>query len=151
MRTSFRAALTDWKCVVQKSGCSTMIEAPCFNEAYKICVHAVLETLATYEMEQAKRTRPSKQNQASKTKQAVVNGKTQAVFSRNSSRCPVFFFAQKPPRTICLRNVSGRNNEPASADPTKHLNANRNAKQKRQRKSRARAQGASHIVIPKHP
>lgn len=144
MRTSFRAALTDWKCVVQKSGCSTMIEAPCFNEAY-ICVHAMLQALATYEMEQAKRTR------ASKTKQAVVNGKTQAVFSRNSSRCPVFFFAQKPPRTICLRNVSGRNNEPASADPTKHLNANRNAKQKRQRKSRARAQGASHIVIPKHP
>lgn len=144
MRTSFRAALTDWKCVVQKSGCSTMIEAPCFNEAY-ICVHAMLQTLATHEMEQAKRTRPSK------TKQAVVNGKTQAVFSRNSSRCPVFFFAQSPPRTICLRNVSGRNNEPASADPTKHLNANRNAKQKRQRKSRARAQGASHIGIPKHP
>lgn len=145
MRTSFRAALTDWKCVVQKSGCSTMIEAPCFNEAY-ICVHALLETLATYQMKQA-----SGQDQASKTKQAVVNGKTQAVFSRNSSRCPVFFFAQKPPRTICLRNVSGRNNEPASADPTKHLNANRNAKQKRQRKSRARAQGASHIGIPKHP
>lgn len=145
MRTSFRAALTDWKCVVQKSGCSTMIETPCFNEAYKICVHAMLQTLATYEMEQAKRTRTSK------TKQAVVNEKTQAVFLRNSSRCPIFFFAQKPPRTICLRNVSGRNNEPASADPTKHLNANRNAKQKRQRKSRARAQGASHIVIPKHP
>ena len=37
MRTSFRAALTDWKCVVQKSGCSTMIEAPCFNEAYNMC------------------------------------------------------------------------------------------------------------------
>lgn len=87
MRTSFRAALTDWKCVVQKSGCSTMIEAPCFNEAY-ICVHALLETLATYEMEQ---------DQASKTKQAVVNGKTQAVFSRNSSRCPVFFFCTKAP------------------------------------------------------
>lgn len=86
MRTSFRAALTDWKCVVQKSGCSTMIEAPCFNEAY-ICVHAMLQTLATYEMEQ---------DQASKTKQAVVNGKTQAVFSRNSSRCPVFFLHKSP-------------------------------------------------------
>lgn len=61
MRTSFRAALTDWKCVVQKSGCSTMIEAPCFNEAYIYVLHAMLETLATYEMEQ---------DQASKTKQA---------------------------------------------------------------------------------
>lgn len=141
MRTSFRAALTDWKCVVQKSGCSTMIEAPCFNEAYNMC--------ACY-AENARHVRNGT-SQASKTKQAVVNGKTQAVFSRNSSRCPVFFFAQKPPRTICLRNVSGRNNEPASADPTKHLNANRNAKQKRQRKSRARARGDSHIGIPKHP
>lgn len=141
MRTSFRAALTDWKCVVQKSGCSTMIEAPCFNEAYNMC--------ACY-AGNARHVRNGT-SQADKTKQAVVNGKTQAVFSRNSSRCPVFFFAQKPPRTICLRNVSGRNNEPASADPTKHLNANRNAKQKRQRKSRARAQGAGHIGIPKHP
>ena len=95
MRTSFWAALTDWKCVAQKSGCSIIIQAPCFNEAY-ICVHAMLETLATYEMEQAKRTRPSKQDQASKTKQAVVNGKTQAVFSRNSSRCPVFFLHKSP-------------------------------------------------------
>lgn len=141
MRTSFRAALTDWKCVVQKSGCSIIIEAPCFNEAY-ICVACCAGN--------ARHVRNGT-SQADKTKQAVVNGKTQAVFSRNSSRCPVFFFAQKPPRTICLRNVSGRNNEPASADPTKHLNANRNAKQKRQRKSRARAQGASHIGIPKHP
>lgn len=141
MRTSFRAALTDWKCVVQKSGCSTMIEAPCFNEAYNMCACCAGN---------ARHVRNGT-SQASKTKQAVVNGKTQAVFSRNSSRCPVFFFAQKPPRTICLRNVSGRNNEPASANPTKHLNANRNAKQKRQRKSRARAQGASHIGIPKHP
>lgn len=90
MRTSFRATLTDWKCVVQKSGCFIIIEAPCFNGAYKICVHAMLETLATYEMEQAKRTRPSK------TKQAIVNGKTQAVFSRNSSRCPVFFLHKSP-------------------------------------------------------
>lgn len=141
MRTSFRAALTDWKCVVQKSGCSTMIEAPCFNEAYNMCACFAGNA----------RHVPNETSQADKTKQAVVNGKTQAVFSRNSSRCPVFFFAQKPPRTICLRNVSGRNNEPASADPTKHLNANRNAKQKRQRKSRARARGASHIGIPKHP
>lgn len=141
MRTSFRAALTDWKCVVQKSGRSIIIQAPCFNEAYNMC--------ACYAAN-ARHVRNGT-SQADKTKQAVVNGKTQAVFSRNSSRCPVFFFAQKPPRTICLRNVSGRNNEPASADPTKHLNANRNAKQKRQRKSRARAQGASHIVIPKHP
>lgn len=150
MRTSFRAALTDWKCVVQKSGCSITYRRHALMRLIYV-LHAMLKTLATYEMEQAKRTRPSKQDQASKTKQAVVNGKTQAVFSRNSSRCPVFFFAQKPPRTICLRNVSGRNNEPTSADPTKHLNANRNAKQKRQRKSRARAQGASHIGIPKHP
>ena len=60
MRTSFRAALTDWKCVVQKSGCSTMIETPCFNEAYKICVHAMLQTLATYEMEEAKQASCSK-------------------------------------------------------------------------------------------
>lgn len=146
MRTSFRAALTDWKCVVQKSGCSIMIEAPCFNEAYKICVHAMLETLATYEMEQAKRTRPSKQDQASSNK-----WKDAGCFLAKQQPLPCIFFAQKPPRTICLRNVSGRNNEPASADPTKHLNANRNAKQKRQRKSRARARGASHIVIPKHP
>lgn len=146
MRTSFWAALTDWKCVVQKSGCSIIIQAPCFNEAY-ICVACY----AGNARHVRNGTRPSKQDQASKTKQAVVNGKTQAVFSRNSSRCPVSFFAQKPPRTICLRNVSGRNNEPASADPIKHLNANRNAKQKRQRKSRARAQGASHIGIPKHP
>ena len=65
MRTSFRAALTDRKCVVQKSGCSTMIEAPCFNEAYIYVLHAMLETLATYQMKQAKRTRPSKQDQAS--------------------------------------------------------------------------------------
>ena len=146
MRTSFRAALTDWKCVVQKSGCSIIIQAPCFNEAYKICVHAMLETLATYEMEQAKRTRPSKQNQASSSK-----WKDAGCFLAKQQPLPCIFFAQKPPRTICLRNVSGRNNEPASADPTKHLNANRNAKQKRQRKSRARAQGASHIGIPKHP
>ena len=146
MRTSFRAALTDWKCVVQKSGCSIIIQAPCFNEAYKICVHAVLETLATYEMEQAKRTRPSKQNQASSSK-----WKDAGCFLAKQQPLPCIFFAQKPPRTICLRNVSGRNNEPASADPTKHLNANRNAKQKRQRKSRARARGASHIGIPKHP
>lgn len=149
MRTSFRAALTDWKCVVQKSGCSTMIEAPCFNEAY-ICVACYAENARrvpneTSQADEIKRIKPSK------AKQARANGKEQAVFSRNSSRCPVLFFAQKPPRTICLRNVSGRNNEPASADPTKHLNANRNAKQKRQRKSRARARGASHIGIPKHP
>gem|GEM_PF-4427666 len=51
----------------------------------------MLQTLATYEMEQA-----SGQDQASKTKQAVVNGKTQAVFSRNSSRCPVFFLHKSP-------------------------------------------------------
>lgn len=140
MRTSFRAALTDWKCVVQKSGCSTMIEAPCFNEAYKICVHAMLQTLATYEMEEAK------QDQAS-----CCKWKDAGCFLSKQQPLPCIFFAQKPPRTICLRNVSGRNNEPASADPTKHLNANRNAKQKRQRKSRARAQGASHIGIPKHP
>lgn len=146
MRTSFRAALTDWKCVVQKSGCSIIIYAPCFNEAYKICVHAMLETLATYEMEQAKQARPSKQDQASSSK-----WKDAGCFLAKQQPLPCIFFAQKPPRTICLRNVSGRNNEPASADPTKHLNANRNAKQKRQRKSRARAQGASHIGIPKHP
>lgn len=146
MRTSFRAALTDWKCVVQKSGCSIIIYAPCFNEAYKICVHAMLETLATYEMEQAKRTRPSKQDQASYCK-----WKDAGCFLTKQQPLPCIFFAQKPPRTICLRNVSGRNNEPASADPTKHLNANRNAKQKRQRKSRAKAQGTSHIGIPKHP
>lgn len=145
MRTSFWAALTDWKCVVQKSGCSIIIQAPCFNEAY-ICVHAMLETLATYEMEQAKRTRPSKQDQASSSK-----WKDAGCFLAEQQPLPCIFFAQKPPRTICLRNVLGRNNEPASADPTKHPNANRNAKQKRQRKSRARAQGASHIVIPKHP
>ena len=145
MRTSFWAALTDWKCVVQKSGCSIIIQAPCFNEAY-ICVHAMLETLATYEMEQAKRTRPSKQDQASSSK-----WKDAGCFLAKQQPLPCIFFAQKPPRTICLRNVSGRNNEPASADPTKHLNANRNAKQKRQRKSRAKARGDSHIGIPKHP
>lgn len=145
MRTSFWATLTDWKCVVQKSGCSIIIQAPCFNEAY-ICVHAMLETLATYEMEQAKRTRPSKQDQASSSK-----WKDAGCFLAEQQPLPCIFFAQKPPRTICLRNVSGRNNEPASADPTKHLNANRNAKQKRQRKSRASAQGANHIGIPKHP
>ena len=86
MRTSFRAALTDWKCVVQKSGCSTMIEAPCFNEAY-ICV-------ACYAAN-ARHVRNGT-SQADKTKQAVVNGKTQAVFSRNSSRCPVFFLHKSP-------------------------------------------------------
>lgn len=111
-----------------------------------ICVHAMLETLATCEMEQAKRTRPSKQDQASCSK-----WKDAGCFLAKQQPLPCIFFAQKPPRTICLRNVSGRNNEPASADPTKHLNANRNAKQKRQRKSRARARGASHIGIPKHP
>lgn len=145
MRTSFWAALTDWKCVVQKSGCSIIIQAPCFNEAY-ICVHALVETLATYEMEQAKRTRPSKQDQAS-----CCKWKDAGCFLAKQQPLPCIFFAQKPPRTICLLNVSGRNNEPASADPTKHLNANRNAKQKRQRKSRASAQGANHIGIPKHP
>ena len=146
MRTSFRAALTDWKCVVQKSGCSTISYRHPALMRLIICVHALLETLATYEMEQAKRTRPSKQDQAS-----CCKWKDAGCFLAKQQPLPCIFFAQKPPRTICLRNVSGRNNEPASADPTKHLNANRNAKQKRQRKSRARAQGASHIGIPKHP
>ena len=86
MRTSFWATLTDWKCVVQKSACSTMIEAPCFNEAY-ICV-------ACYAAN-ARHVRNGT-SQADKTKQAVVNGKTQAVFSRNSSRCPVFFLHKSP-------------------------------------------------------
>ena len=86
MRTSFRAALTDWKCVVQKSGCSIMIEAPCFNEAY-ICVACYAGNA---------RHVPNGTSQADKTKQAVVNGKTQAVFSRNSSRCPVFFLHKSP-------------------------------------------------------
>jgi len=86
MRTSFRAALTDWKCVVQKSGCSIMIEAPCFNEAYNMC--------ACY-AGNARRV-PNETSQADKTKQAVVNGKTQAVFSRNSSRCPIFFLHKSP-------------------------------------------------------
>lgn len=141
MRTSFRAALTDWKCVVQKSGCSTMIEAPCFNEAYNMCA-----CYAGNARHVRNGTRPSKQDQASCSK-----WKDAGCFLAKQQPLPCIFFAQKPPRTICLRNVSGRNNEPASADPTKHLNANRNAKQKRQRKSRARAQGASHIGIPKHP
>ena len=95
MRTSFRAALTDWKCVVQKSGCSITYRRHALMRLIYV-LHAMLKTLATYEMEQAKRTRPSKQDQASKTKQAVVNGKTQAVFSRNSSRCPVFFLHKSP-------------------------------------------------------
>lgn len=86
MRTSFRAALTDWKCVVQKSGCSTMIEAPCFNEAYNMCACFAGN---------ARHVRNGT-SQADKTKQAVVNGKTQAVFSRNSSRCPVFFCTKAP-------------------------------------------------------
>ncbi len=92
MRTSFRAALTDWKCFVQKSGCSTMIEAPCFNEAYKICVHAMLETLATYEMEQAKRTRPSKQDQASCSK-----WKDAGCFLAKQQPLPYIFFLHKSP------------------------------------------------------
>lgn len=144
MRTSFRAALTDWKCVVQKSGCSTMIEAPCFNEAYNMC--------ACY-AENARHVR-NETSQADKTKQdqaSCSKWKDAGCFLAKQQPLPCIFFAQKPPRTICLRNVSGRNNEPASANPTKHLNANRNAKQKRQRKSRARARGASHIGIPKHP
>lgn len=145
MRTSFRAALTDWKCVVQKSGCSITYRRHALMRLIYV-LHAMLKTLATYEMEQAKRTRPSKQDQASCSK-----WKDAGCFLAKQQPLPYIFFAQKPPRTICLRNVSGRNNEPASADPTKHLNANRNAKQKRQRKSRARAQGASHIGIPKHP
>ena len=86
MRTSFRAALTDWKCVVQKSGCSIMIEAPSFNEAYNMC--------ACYAAN-ARHVRNGT-SQADKTKQAVVNGKTQAVFSRNSSRCPIFFLHKSP-------------------------------------------------------
>ena len=145
MRTSFRAALTDWKCVVQKSGCSITYRRHALMRLIYV-LHAMLKTLATYEMEQAKRTRPSKQDQASCSK-----WKDAGCFLAKQQPLPCIFFAQKPPRTICLRNVSGRNNEPASANPTKHLNANRNAKQKRQRKSRARAQGASHIGIPKHP
>lgn len=145
MRTSFRAALTDWKCVVQKSGCSTMIEAPCFNEAYNMCA-CYAGNARHVPNETSKRTRPSKQDQASSSK-----WKDAGCFLAKQQPLPCIFFAQKPPRTIYLRNVSGRNNEPASADPTKHLNAKRNAKQKRQRKSRARAQGASHIGIPKHP
>ena len=60
----------------------------------------MLETLATYEMKQA-----SGQNQASKTKQAVVNGKTQAVFSRNSSRCPVFFCTKAPTNHLFAKCV----------------------------------------------
>lgn len=86
MRTSFRATLTDWKCVVQKSGCFIIIEAPCFNGAYNMC--------ACY-AEKARHV-PNETSQADKTKQAVVNGKTQAVFSRNSSRCPVFFLHKSP-------------------------------------------------------
>ena len=150
MRTSFRAALTDWKCVVQKSGCSTMIEAPCFNEAYNMCAcYAAIARHVrngTSQADKTKQARPSKQDQASSSK-----WKDAGCFLAEQQPLPCIFFAQKPPRTICLRNVSGRNNEPASADPTKHLNANRNAKQKRQRKSRARARGASHIGIHKHP
>ena len=141
MRTSFRAALTDWKCVVQKSGCSIIIQAPRFNDAYNMCA-----CYAGNARHVRNGTRPSKQDQASCSK-----WKDAGCFLAKQQPLPCIFFAQKPPRTICLRNVSGRNNEPASADPTKHLNANRNAKQKRQRKSRARAQGASHIGIPKHP
>ena len=67
MRTSFRAALTDWKCVVQKAGVPLSYRHHALMRLI-ICVHAVLETLATYEMEQAKRTRPSKQDQASYSK-----------------------------------------------------------------------------------
>lgn len=144
MRTSFRAALTDWKCVVQKSGCSIIIEAPCFNEAY-ICV-ACCAGNARHVRNGTSQADKTKQDQASCSK-----WKDAGCFLAKQQPLPYIFFAQKPPRTICLRNVSGRNNEPASADPTKHLNANRNAKQKRQRKSRARAQCASHIGIPKHP
>lgn len=146
MRTSFRAALTDWKCVVQKSGCFTMIEAPRFNEAYNMCCMLCWKRSPRTKWNKTKQARPSKQDQASCSK-----WKDAGCFLAKQQPLPCIFFAQKPPRTICLRNVSGRNNESASADPTKHLNANRNAKQKRQRKSRARAQGASHIGIPKHP
>lgn len=145
MRTSFRAALTDWKCVVQKAGFPLSYRHHALMRLIYV-LHAMLKTLATYQMKQAKRTRPSKQDQTSGCK-----WKDAGCFLAKQQPLPCIFFAQKPPRTICLRNVSGRNNEPASANPTKHLNANRNAKQKRQRKSRARARGASHIGIPKHP
>ena len=110
----------------------------------------MLKTLAVCQMKQAKRTRPSGRDQARPSSQEQMERSW--LFSRETAAVALYlFFAQKPPRTICLRNVSGRNNEPASADSTKHLNVNRNAKQKRQHKSRARAQGASHIGIPKHP
>ena len=59
-------------------------------------LHAMLKTLAAYQLKQAKRTRPSGQDQASKTKQAGANGKELADFSRNSSRCPVFFLRKSP-------------------------------------------------------
>lgn len=95
MRTSFRAALTDWKCVVQKSGCSIMIEAPCYNEAY-ICVACYAENARRVpnETSQANET---KRKKPSKAKQAEANGKELAVFSRNSSRRPVSFFLHKSP------------------------------------------------------
>ena len=54
-------------------------------------LHAMLKTLAAYQMKQAKRTRPSK------AKHAGANGKEQTVFSRNSSRRPVSFFCTKAP------------------------------------------------------
>lgn len=68
-------------------------------------LHAMLKTLAAYQLKQAKRTRPSGQDQADKTKrikpskakQAGANGKELAVFSRNSSRRPVSFFCAKAP------------------------------------------------------
>lgn len=140
MRTSFRAALTDWKCVVQKAGVPLSYRHHALMRLIYVCM------LCWKRSPRTKWNKPSGQDQASSSK-----WKDAGCFLAEQQPLPCIFFAQKPPRTICLRNVSGRNNEPASADPTKHLNANRNAKQKRQRKSRARAQGASHIVIPKHP
>ena len=57
-----------------------------------ICVHALVETLATYEMEQAKRTRPSKQDQASCSK-----WKDAGCFLAKQQPLPCIFFCTKAP------------------------------------------------------
>ena len=91
MRTSFRAALTDWKCVVQKSGCSITYRRHALMRLIYV-LHAMLKTLATYEMEQAKRTRPSKQDQASCSK-----WKDAGCFLAKQQPLPCIFFCTKAP------------------------------------------------------
>lgn len=68
MRTSFRAALTDWKCVVQKAGVPLSYRPHALMSLIYV-LHAMLKTLAvpneTSQADEIKRTKPSKQDQAS--------------------------------------------------------------------------------------